>query len=105
MKLKKDKIGVFEELCDYYRNDIKKQYAAGAVPGMTIEPDVPVELLNKAKAYTDTAIISILPLLRRRLGQKEGSSDPNNKALWDYEREMTEKSAELFLRMVISVFP
>ena len=22
--------------------------------------------------------------------------DPNNKALWDYEREMTEKSAELF---------
>ena len=59
LKLQKDTISIFEELCDYYRNAIKKQYAAGAVPGMTIEPDVPVELLNKAKAYTDTAIISI----------------------------------------------
>ena len=59
LKLQKEKISIFEELCDYYRNDIKKQYAAGAVPGMTIEPDVPAELLIKAQAYTDTAIISI----------------------------------------------
>ena len=95
LKLQKDKISIFEELCDYYRNDIKKQYAAGAVPGMTIEPDVPVELLNKAKAYTDTAIISIC----RYSGEgwdRKSVVDPNNKALWDYEREMTEKSAELF---------
>ena len=95
LKLQKDKISIFEELCDYYRSDIKKQYAAGAVPGMTIEPDVPVELLNKAKAYTDTAIISIC----RYSGEgwdRKSVVDPNNKALWDYERKMTEKSAELF---------
>ena len=95
LKLQKDKISVFEELCDYYRNDIKKQYAAGAVPGMTIEPDVPAELLSKAQAYTDTAIISIC----RYSGEgwdRKSVIDPNNKALWDYEREMTEKSAELF---------
>ena len=59
LKLKKDKITIFEELCDYYRDDIQKQYAAGSVPGMTLEPDVPMELLQKAKAFTDTAIISI----------------------------------------------
>lgn len=95
LKLQKDKISIFEELCDYYRNDIKKQYAAGAVPGMTIEPDVPAELLSKAKAYTDTAIISIC----RYSGEgwdRKSVVDPNNKALWDYEREMTEKSTELF---------
>ena len=95
LKLQKEKISIFEELCDYYRNDIKKQYAAGAVPGMTIEPDVPAELLNKAQAYTDTAIISIC----RYSGEgwdRKSVIDPNNKALWDYEREMTEKSAELF---------
>ena len=95
LKLQKEKISIFEELCDYYRNDIKKQYAAGAVPGMTIEPDVPAELLSKAQAYTDTAIISIC----RYSGEgwdRKSVIDPNNKALWDYEREMTEKSAELF---------
>lgn len=62
---------------------------------MTIEPDVPAELLSKAQAYTDTAIISIC----RYSGEgwdRKSVIDPNNKALWDYEREMTEKSAELF---------
>ena len=85
LKLQKEKISIFEELCDYYRNDIKKQYAAGAVPGMTIEPDVPAELLSKGTGIYRHCYHLNLPLLRRRLGQKE-CIDPNNKALWDYER-------------------
>lgn len=95
LKLQKDKISIFEELCDYYRNDIEEQYKNGNVPGMTIEPDVPTDLLQKAKAFTDTAIISIC----RYSGEgwdRKSVIDPNNKALWDYEREMTEKSAEIF---------
>lgn len=95
LKLQKDKISIFEELCDYYRNDIEEQYKNGNVPGMTIEPDVPNELLQKAKAYTDTAIITIC----RYSGEgwdRKSVIDPNNKALWDYERKMTEKSAEIF---------
>ncbi|WP_455719127.1 glycoside hydrolase family 3 C-terminal domain-containing protein [Agathobacter sp.] len=95
LKLQKDKISIFEELCDYYRKDIEQQYKNGNVPGMTIEPDVPVELLQKAKAYTDTAIITIC----RYSGEgwdRKSVIDPDNKALWDYEREMTEKSAEIF---------
>ena len=67
LKLQKEKISIFEELCDYYRNDIKNH----------------------------TAIISIC----RYSGEgwdRKSVIDPNNKALWDYEREMTEKSAELF---------
>lgn len=95
LKLQKDKISIFEELCDYYRKDIEEQYKNGNVPGMTIEPDVPVELLQKAKAFTDTAIISIC----RYSGEgwdRKSVIDPDNKALWDYEREMTEKSAEIF---------
>ena len=62
---------------------------------MTIEPDVPNELLQKAKAYTDTAIITIC----RYSGEgwdRKSVIDPDNKALWDYERKMTEKSAEIF---------
>ena len=95
LSLQKDKISIFEELCDYYRKDIEEQYKNGNVPGMTIEPDVPNELLQKAKAYTDTAIITIC----RYSGEgwdRKSVIDPNNKALWDYERKMTEKSAEIF---------
>ena len=95
LKLQKDKISIFEELCDYYRKDIEEQYKNGNVPGMTIEPEVPADLLQKAKAFTDTAIISIC----RYSGEgwdRKSVIDPDNKALWDYEREMTEKSAEIF---------
>ena len=95
LSLQKDKISIFEELCDYYRKDIEEQYKNGNVPGMTIEPDVPNELLQKAKAYTDTAIITIC----RYSGEgwdRKSVIDPDNKALWDYERKMTEKSAEIF---------
>lgn len=95
LKLKKDKINVFEELCDYYKKDIEKQYASGSVPGMTIEPPVPMELLKKARAYTDTAIITIC----RYSGEgwdRKSVIDPANKSLWEYEREMTELSAKIF---------
>ena len=95
LKLKKDKITIFEELCDYYRDDIQKQYAAGSVPGMTLEPDVPMELLQKAKAFTDTAIISICRFSGEGWDRKS-VIDPDNVALWDFEREMTEASAKIF---------
>ena len=59
LQLVKDKVSVFEELSAYYRDNVKAQYQAGRVPGMTIEPEVPADLLKKARAYTDTAIITI----------------------------------------------
>lgn len=92
---KSDKITVFKELCDYYRKDIETQYEKGNVPGMTLEPEVPMELVKKARAFTDTAIITIC----RYSGEgwdRKSVIDPNNPALWDYERQMTERSAEIF---------
>ena len=52
-------VNVFEDLADFYREDVKKQYANHIEPGMTVEPAVPDELLKKARAYTDTAVIAI----------------------------------------------
>lgn len=95
LKLKKDKISIFEELCDYYRDDIKKQYASGSVPGMTIEPDVPEELLKKAKAFTDTAIISICRFSGEGWDRKS-SLDTDNTDLGESDKEMTETSAKIF---------
>lgn len=95
LKCKQDKVSVFEELCDFYRKDIEKQYKEGRVPGMTIEPEVPAELLKKAAAYTDTAIISIC----RFSGEgwdRTAVVDPENKAICDSEVEMTKMAAGIF---------
>lgn len=53
------KLSVYHELADFYEKEMKQQYENGALPGMTVEPEVPAELLAGAKAFTDTAIISI----------------------------------------------
>ena len=50
---------VCEPLADFYRQDVARQYAAGAAPGMTVEPALPDELVAQAREFSDTAIISI----------------------------------------------
>ena len=37
---------VYQPLADFYRENVKEQYAGGAVPGMTVEPAVPAELFG-----------------------------------------------------------
>ena len=44
---------------EWHAEEVAKQYAQGIVPGMTQEPEVPEELLAEARAFTDTAVISI----------------------------------------------
>ncbi len=83
MKIKETegKVSLFHELAEFYETDIKSQYAGGAQPGMTVEPAVPAELVAKAKAFTDTAIITICRF------SGEG---------WDRKCEITEEGYELF---------
>ncbi len=50
---------VYEPVCDYYKKAVDRQYEDGAVPGMTVEPEISDELIEGAKSYTDTAVISI----------------------------------------------
>lgn len=52
-------VRIFDELADFYEEDIKKQYAMGRVPGMTVEPALPDDLVQRAAAFTDTAVITI----------------------------------------------
>lgn len=53
------KIEVYAGLIDFYRTEIEKQYADGKYKGLTSEPELPSELLDRAAAYTDTAVITI----------------------------------------------
>lgn len=50
---------ICESLADFYRQDVQQQYANGAAPGMTIEPELPDALVSQARQFSDTAIISI----------------------------------------------
>ncbi len=59
IKEREGKIILFPELEEFYERELKKQYEEGAVCGMTKEPEIPEELLKKARVFTDTAVISI----------------------------------------------
>ena len=52
-------LSIHEDSADYYRQYVLDQYASGGVPGMIAEPEFPDSLCAKARAFTNTAIISI----------------------------------------------
>ncbi|MBR4086106.1 MAG: glycoside hydrolase family 3 C-terminal domain-containing protein [Lachnospiraceae bacterium] len=52
-------VEIFEPLAEYYRENVKKQYAIGAVPGMTVEPAITEQQVQDARAFADTAIVVI----------------------------------------------
>ncbi len=54
-----ESIKVFEPLADYYRENVSEQYKNGALPGLTVEPEIPEDYLTQAAGYTDTAMIVI----------------------------------------------
>lgn len=95
LKMQKDVVSIFEPLCDYYRKDVERQYAQGSVPGMTIEPEVPQELLDEAKAYADTAVISICRFSGEGWDRKS-IVDTDNKNMGEGELDMAVRSSKIF---------
>lgn len=95
LKVLGNKIEVFEALSDYYRENVNLQYQEGRVPGMTIEPEIPDELLKQAKAYTDTAIVTICRFSGEGWDRKSVIDSENNN-IWETEAELAKRSAEIF---------
>ena len=95
LTMQKDKVSVMTELSDFYRENVKAQYKEGRVPGMTVEPEIPEELLQKAKAYTDTAVITICRFSGEGWDRKS-VVNTENKNIWASEEEMAKRSAEIF---------
>lgn len=52
-------VSIYEELADFYRKNVKKQYEEKAEPGMTVEPEISEELCKGARNFAGTAVISI----------------------------------------------
>ena len=94
-KLLGDMIAIYEDLCDYYRDDVNKQYENGATAGMTTEPEVPEELLKKAALYTDTAIITISRFSGEAWDRKDDFY------LTDSERKMVDAVTSAFDKIIV----
>ena len=52
-------VDIFEDLADYYRSYVQEKYDEGCLPGQLPEPELPDALCSKARAFSDTAVISI----------------------------------------------
>lgn len=59
IKEQEGRVALYSPLSNFYLENVKTQYAAGKHPGMTKEPQLPEALLRDARAFTDTAIVSI----------------------------------------------
>ena len=104
-------VEVFQELRDFYRDDIRNQYALKREPGMTIEPTLPDELCKKARAYTDTAIITICRFSGEGWDRKSTYDKVDNSKeeifeqgdfyLSNAEKAMVEKVKEYFDNIIV----
>lgn len=56
---REDPACVYEPLAEFYRQNVEQQYQEGAIPGMTLEPEVPAQLLEEAARNADLAVIVI----------------------------------------------
>lgn len=98
LKALKGHVSLFEELSAFYEKNVKNQYENGAVPGMTQEPAIPEDLLQKARRFTDTAIITICRF-SGEAWDRRSVIEPDGRDLSRLEEKaMAKKSAEIFER-------
>lgn len=58
IKEREGKLSLIPELGAFYEKEVQAQREKGVLPGMTTEPEVPAELLKRAAAATDTAVLT-----------------------------------------------
>lgn len=89
-----DQVSLCESLADFYRKDVKEQYAKGTEPGMCIEPELSEDLLKEARAFADTAVISICRYSSE--GSDRKSRFDEHKMASEKEDSLLSKSKALF---------
>ncbi|MBR2824346.1 MAG: glycoside hydrolase family 3 protein [Clostridia bacterium] len=116
-----DPLTIFDGTADYYRAYVQEQYAKGGLPGLIPEPELPEELVKKARAFADTAVISISRYSGEGWDRKTDKAPPPPESGWsasivglsyaifedgDFyftaaERALIEKVAALFPRAAV----
>ena len=95
--LKAEGVPLFEPLSNFYRDYVAERYAAGDVPGLMAEPDLPRELVRVARGSSDTAVI----VLSRFSGEgwdREPELYLEENYPWPDELKMPKKAKAVFPR-------
>ena len=100
LKMKSTQISIFEPLSFYYQNYVDGQYEAGGKNGMFDEAPVPEDLLAQAKAFTDTAIITICRYSTESEDRKNDGTD-NYFYLSQAEQKMVDAVTHNFANVVV----
>lgn len=75
LKTGAERVTVFDKLSLYYKNYADRELEKGAFSGDITEPPVPKELLEEARAFTDTAIIVINRFSQEGIDRKNDETD------------------------------
>ncbi len=104
LKIKADegKIALFDGLIDFYKKNIDSQYANGASVGKTTEPEIPQDLLSLAKAYTDTAIITVCRFSGEGTDRK-GEIGDGDFYLSEQEEKMVKTVLDNFKNIIVAI--
>ena len=100
LKLKEDSVEVYEPLSDYYKTYVSEEYEKGIKNGMIAETEIPSELLLGAKAYTDTAIITICRYSGEGADRKGDGTDAYF-TLSDAEKAMVKTVTDNFENVIV----
>ena len=100
LKLKSDKVEVFDKLSLYYEARCLDAYKNGEKLGMFDEFEIPDNLLSEAKEFTDTAIITINRYSKEGEDRKNDGTDTYF-SLSDNEKKMVEKATDNFKNVVV----
>ena len=100
LKLKAKHLQVFDPLSFYYQTYVDEKYAEGMSAGMFDEAPIPSDLLQQAKSYTDTAIITICRYSAEDEDRRNDGTDTYF-YLTEAEQEMVETVIRNFANVVV----
>lgn len=89
-------VELFEDSVDYYEDYVTKLYKEGKQPGLIAEPEVPENILTKAKAFTDTAIVSLSRYSGEGWDRKADNDDGRKHK--DVDQDLVDQTDALFER-------
>ena len=93
-------VSYFEPLVDYYTQYVNEQYAQNVQPGFVAEPQLPDELLNSAREFSDTAVITISRFSKEG-ADRTGAPNDGDFYLSLAEEEMVSKVLSRFEKVCV----
>ena len=98
----KNSVEVFEKLSFFYKEYVEKAYKAGEKNGMFDEAEIPADLLDEAKKFADTAIITINRYSSENSDRKNDGTDTYF-VLSSKEKQMVEMVSKSFENVIVLI--